>query len=146
MSGFLGTRAGVMADGNLILHLLILSLIIVGFTFARKKKLEIHEKWMITAIVLVAISFVGWMAPSYVMFIPAMQAQFFAPISLLTNVHAVLGSITGIIAIWIVLRMKLKVPTHLRFRRIRGVMRTAFILWWLTFIFGLSLYLYHYVL
>jgi uncharacterized membrane protein YozB (DUF420 family) len=135
-----------MADGNLILHLLILCLIIIGFGFARKKKLEVHEKWMVTAIVLVAISFVVWMAPSYVMFIPAMQVQFFAPISLLTNMHAVLGSITGIMAIWIVLRMKLNLPTRFRFRRIKRVMRTTFILWWLTFIFGLSLYVYHYVL
>lgn len=62
MVGFLGTKAGLQADLNLILHLVILVLIVAGFMFARRKKFDIHEKWMFPAIVLVAISFShGWL-------------------------------------------------------------------------------------
>jgi len=57
----LGTKAGIQADLNLLLHFAILLLIVTGFTFARRKRFEIHEKWMFSGIVLVAISSHGWL-------------------------------------------------------------------------------------
>ena len=142
----MGTKAGIQADLNLLVHLAILLLIIAGFTFARKKKFEIHEKWMFSAIVLAAISFFAWMAPSYIGNFHVIVEELYSPGVMVTNIHVALGTITGILAIYIVLRMKFDIPQRFAVKRVKRLMRTTFTLWWLTFIFGLSFYLIYYVL
>jgi len=146
MDGLLGTKAGIQADLNLLVHLAILLLIIAGFTFARKKRFEIHEKWMFSAIVLVAISFFAWMAPSYIDNFHVIVEELYSPGVMVTNIHVALGTITGILAIYIVLRMKFDIPQRFAVKRVKRLMRTTFTLWWLTFISGLSFYLIYYVL
>ena len=146
MDGLLGTKAGIQADLNLLVHLAILLLIITGFTFARKKKFEIHEKWMFSAIVLAAISFFAWMAPSYIDNFHVIVEELYSPGVMVTNIHVALGTITGILAIYIVLRMKFDLPQKFTVKRVKRLMRTTFTLWWLTFISGLSFYLIYYVL
>ena len=146
MDGLLGTKAGIQADLNLLVHLAILLLIITGFTFARKKKFEIHEKWMFSAIVLAAISFFAWMAPSYIDNFHVIVEELYSPGVMVTNIHVALGTITGILAIYIILRMKFDLPQRFTVKRVKRLMRTTFTLWWLTFIFGLSFYLIYYVL
>lgn len=145
MEGFLGTKAGMEADLNFILHLVILLLIIAGFTFARKKRFEVHEKWMFTAIVLVSISFFAWMAPSYIGNWHVIVDEFYSPGVIITNIHVILGVISGILAVYIILRMKLDLPPRFTVKRVKRLMRTTFTLWWLTFIFGVSFYIYYYV-
>ena len=142
----MGTKAGIQADLNLLVHLAILILIIAGFTFARKKKFGIHEKWMFSAIVLVAISFFAWMAPYYIDNFHVIVEELYSPGVMVTNIHVALGTITGILAIYIVLRMKFDLPQKFTVKRVKRLMRTTFTLWWLTFIFGLSFYLIYYVL
>lgn len=146
MDGFLGTKAGIQADLNLLLHLAILLLIVTGFTFARRKRFEIHEKWMFSGIVLVAISFFAWMAPSYIGNFHVIVNELYSPGVMVTNIHVALGTITGILAIYIILRMKFDLPQRFTVKRVKRLMRTTFTLWWLTFIFGLSFYLIYYVL
>lgn len=146
MVGFLGTKAGIQADLNLLLHLVILLLIVTGFTFARRKKFDIHEKWMFSGIVLVAVSFFAWMAPSYITNFHLIMTDFYTLGVIVTNIHAILGTLTGVLAIYIVLRMKLDLPKKFTVKRVKRLMRTTFTLWWLTFIFGLSFYLIYYVL
>ena len=146
MDGLLGTKAGIQADLNLLLHLAILVLIVTGFTFARRKRFEIHEKWMFSGIVLVAISFFAWMAPSYIGNFHVIVDELYSPGVIVTNIHVALGTITGILAIYIILRMKFDLPQRFTVKRVKRLMRTTFTLWWLTFIFGLSFYLIYYVL
>lgn len=146
MSGILGTKAGLPADLNLLLHLAILLFIITGFTFARRKKFEIHEKWMFSAIILVAVSFFAWMAPSYIGNFQVILSEFYSPGVILTNMHVAFGTITGALVLYIVLMMKADLPERFTVKRVRRLMRTTFTLWWLTFILGLSFYLWYYVL
>ena len=146
MDGLLGTKAGIQADLNLLLHLAILLLIVTGFTFARRKRFEIHEKWMFSGIVLVAVSFFAWMAPSYIGNFHVIVDELYSPGVMVTNIHVALGTITGILAIYIILQMKLDLPQKFTVKRVKRLMRTTFTLWWLTFIFGLSFYLIYYVL
>lgn len=144
--GFLGTKAGVQADLNLLLQLTILILIITGFTFARRKRFEIHEKWMFSGIVLVAISIFTWMAPSYISNFHVIASEFYSPGVIITNLHVILGTITGVLAICIILNMKVDLPQRFVIKRIRLLMRTTFMFWWLTFTLGLSFYIWYYVL
>ena len=146
MDGLLGTKAGIQADLNLLLHLAILLLIVTGFTFARRKRFEIHEKWMFSGIVLVAVSFFAWMAPSYIDNFHVIVEELYSPGVIVTNIHVALGGITGILAVYIILRMKFDLPQKFTVKRVKRLMRTTFTLWWLTFIFGLSFYLIYYVL
>lgn len=146
MDGLLGTKAGIQADLNLLLHLAILLLIVTGFTFARRKRFEIHEKWMFSGIVLVAISFFAWMAPSYIGNFHVIVDELYSPGVMVTNIHVALGTITGILAVYIILRMKFDLPQKLAVKRVKRLMRTTFTLWWLTFVFGLSFYFIYYVL
>jgi uncharacterized membrane protein YozB (DUF420 family) len=146
VEGFLGTKAGIEADLNLLLHLAILLFILIGFTFARRKRFEVHEKWMFSAIVLVGLSFFAWMVPSYISNWHVILEEFYSPGVIITNIHVALGIVSGILAIYIVLRMKFDLPPKLTVKRVKRLMRTTFTLWWLTFIFGLSFYVVYYVI
>lgn len=145
MIGLIGTKAGFEADLNLVLHLVILVFIFTGYTFARRKMFETHEKWMFTGIVLVAISFFAWMAPSYIGNFHVIVSEFYSPGVIITNIHVLLATLTGILAIFIILTMKFDLPRQFTVKRVKRLMRTTFTLWWLTFAFGLSFYLWYYV-
>jgi uncharacterized membrane protein YozB (DUF420 family) len=131
---------------NLIFHLAILSFIITGFTFARRKKFNIHEKWMFSSIVLVAISFFLWMAPAYINNFKLIVSDFYAPGIIITNAHVFLGIVTGCLAVYIVLRMKLDLPERFTVKRVKRLMRTTFVLWLLTFLLGISFYVWYFVI
>jgi uncharacterized membrane protein YozB (DUF420 family) len=101
---------------------------------------------MFTAIVLVGISFFAWMAPSYIGNWHVIVEEFYSPGVIITNIHVILGVISGVLAIYIVLRMKSDLPQRFTVKRVKRLMRTTFTLWWLTFIFGVSFYIFYYVL
>lgn len=146
MIGVLAVKAPLESQLNLVFHLAILVLISTGFVFARRKRFEVHEKWMFTAIVLVAISFLSWMAPSYVRNFHLVVSDFYSPGIIITNIHVVLGTISGILAVYIILRMKFNLPKRFTVKRVKRLMRTTFTLWWLTFALGLSFYIWYFVL
>ncbi len=145
MTGFLGTKAGLQADLNLVLHLVILALIFTGFMFARRRKFSIHEKLMFTGIILAAISLLSWMGPSYVGNFRVIISEFTTPGVLITNIHVVLGVITGTLALYIVLLMKKDLPDRFAVKNVKRLMRTTFALWFLTFAFGLFFYIWYYI-
>jgi uncharacterized membrane protein YozB (DUF420 family) len=142
----LTTNAPIESSLNLLFHIVILALIITGFTFARRKKFNIHEKWMFTAIVLVAISFFAWMAPSYVRNLNLVVSDFYTPGIVITNIHVLLGVTTGILALYIIARMKFDLPQRFTVKKVKRLMRTTFTLWLLTFFFGVLFYVYYFVI
>ena len=142
----MGTTAPLETDLNLILHIAILALIFTGFGFARGKKFHIHEKWMFTAFVLAVISFLAWMEPSYIRNFNLVVSQFYTPGIIITNIHVALGITTGSLALYTILRMKVDIPQRFAVKRVRRLMRTTFVLWLLTFLFGLSFYVWYFVL
>ena len=131
---------------NLVFHAVILTLILTGFTFARRKKFTIHEKWMFSGIVLVAVSFFAWMAPSYVKNFNLVLADFYSAGIVITNIHVILGVITGTLALYIVSLMKLNLPEKFAVSNVKRLMRTTLTLWLLTFLFGVLFYVYYFVI
>lgn len=131
---------------NLVFHFAIFAFVFTGFTFARRRKYNIHEKWMFTAIVLVAISFFAWMAPSYIKNLDLVVKDFYSVGILLTNIHVVFGVITGCLALYIVALMKLNIPDRYAVKNVRRLMRTTFVLWLVTFLVGLSFYIWYFVI
>jgi uncharacterized membrane protein YozB (DUF420 family) len=129
---------------NLLFHIGIFVLVLTGFTFARRKNYDNHEKGMLSAIGLVAISFFAWMAPSYVRYFNLVISDFYAPGIIITNVHVILGITTSILAVYIVARMKLDLPERFREKKVRRLMRTTLGLWILTFSFGVLFYVWYF--
>jgi uncharacterized membrane protein YozB (DUF420 family) len=75
--GILGNAAPLGSALNLLFHIGIFVLVLTGFTFARRKKYDNHEKLMLSAIGLVAISFFVWMAPSYFRYFNLVMSDFY---------------------------------------------------------------------
>ena len=142
--GIFGNAAPLGSDLNLLFHIGIIVLVLTGFTFARRKKYHIHEKWMFSAIVLVAVSFFVWMAPSYAKNFNLVMSDFYAPGIIITNAHVILGIMTGILAVYIVARMKLDLPGKFKVKRVKRLMRTTFAFWILTFSFGVLFYVWYF--
>jgi uncharacterized membrane protein YozB (DUF420 family) len=141
-----GNTAPLGSDLNLLFHMAIFLLVLTGFAFARRERYNIHEKWMFSAIILVASSFFAWMAPSYARNFNLVISDFYTLGVIITNIHVILGTTTGILAFYIVARMKLDLPEKLKVKRIRRLMRTTFTLWILTFSFGVLFYVWYVVL
>ena len=131
---------------NLLFHVAIFLLVLTGFTFARRERYDVHEKWMFSAIVLVASSFFVWMAPSYVRNFNLVLSDFYTHGVIIANIHVILGTTTGTLALYILARMKLDLPEKFKVKRIRRLMRTTFTLWILTFSFGVLFYIWYFVL
>ena len=140
-----GNQAPLGSDLNLFFQIGIFVIVLTGFTFARRKRFEIHEKCMFSGIVLVAISFLTWMAPSYIKNFNLVISEFFTFVVFATNIHVILGITAGTMALYIVSRMKLKLPAKFRVKRIRRLMRTTFSLWVFAFSFGVIFYLWYFV-
>ena len=140
----LGNAAPLGSDLNLLFQIAIFLLVLTGFTFARRQEYEVHEKWMFSGIVLAAVSFFVWMAPSYARNFDLVISDFYAPGIIITNVHMILGIITGILSVYIVARMKLDLPKKFRVKRVKRLMRTTFGLWILTFSFGVLFYVWYF--
>jgi uncharacterized membrane protein YozB (DUF420 family) len=138
--GILGNAAPLGSDLNLLFHIGIFVLVLTGFTFARRKKYDNHEKLMLSAIGLVAISFFVWMAPSYFRYFNLVMSDFYTLGIMITNIHVILGITTSILAVYIVARMKLYLPERFRVKRVKRLMRTTLGLWILTFSFGVLFY------
>jgi uncharacterized membrane protein YozB (DUF420 family) len=124
----------------------IFMLAVTGFAFARRKKYDVHEKWMFSAIVLVAISFFSWMAPSYAKNFNLVISDFYNPGVIMTNIHVIFGIAAGTLALYIVARMKLNLPAKFKVRRVRRLMRTTFVLWILTSSFGVLFYVWYFLI
>ena len=101
---------------------------------------------MFTAIVVAAISLFTWMAPSYIRNFNLVVSGFYTPGIIITNIHVTLGILTGSLATYTVLRMKVDIPARFAVKRVRRLMRTTFLLWLLTFLFGLSFYVWYFLL
>lgn len=141
-----GNTPPLGSDLNLLFQSAIFLLVLTGFIFARRARYDIHEKWMFSAIVLVASSFFVWMAPSYIRNFNLVLSDFYSPGVIITNIHVILGTATGTLALYIITRMKLDLPERFKVKRIRRLMRTTFTLWTFTFSFGVLFYIWYFVL
>jgi uncharacterized membrane protein YozB (DUF420 family) len=145
--GLLGTDAVIEADLNLLLHIGIIFLILGGYSYARRKRINIHEKWMIPSILLAGFSLFAWMLRSYIGNFHVIVNEFGSPGVIITNLHVVFGVITGALAVYILLLMKTEwLPQSLATSNVKRVMRTTFTLWWVTFLLGVSFYVWYYVI
>lgn len=147
LPGFLGTNANMAADLTLSLSLLAMLLFSFGFYLAIKGHYDTH-KWVQTAGALLNVILVLWMMLlPYRDFILRDQGgpreQLFYSITML---HAGVGLLAFVLGNFVVLRGHKLVPKALQFNNYKLFMRTAYTLYFITTVLGVTVYYTWFVL
>ena len=145
-SGFLGTRATVRSDLTLVLILLTAVLFTIGWQLAAHKRYEAH-RWVQTAAVTLNAGVVLLsMVTSFVEHIlPGIPAKLLEGSYGITTVHALFGAVAVIFGVFVALRGNGLVPKAWRFKNYKLFMRTAYVLYMVSTLGGVILYITLYV-
>lgn len=143
MNGFLGTTAGLDSDLSLIASLLLGGLAAYGGLRARQRKFSTHCPVMAIAAFLNWIPVLLLMIPTWLGVVSGevvLASGFFANVPVF---HGILGGVTQLLMTYTVVRMywlKSLPPDQPIW-----LMRTTIILWFLTVLGGVGVYLVAYV-
>lgn len=128
--------AAEFAEANLVLQIVAFAIVLVGYSFKRMRRYIQHGWIMLTALILTFISLFLVMLPSLLGFGESIPVSTFT----VALVHASLGSVVVVLAIFLVGSWRLQKSTANCIRR-KKVMRVTIILWTVTFILGVELFL-----
>jgi plastocyanin/uncharacterized membrane protein YozB (DUF420 family) len=155
--GFLGTRAGLFADLNLIAEIILLLGLTTGFVFARvgaaqadKAKRETwvsaHQynqtSWVLFNLILV-IFIMALVFERQV--VPGLPDNLRGAYGAASTLHAVLGLITILCGLYLLLRMNRLLPKPLRVSWWKNLMRFTLAMYWVVGLFGLGTYYVWYI-
>lgn len=143
--GFLGTRAGIPADVNLILQIAILCLLLLGRNRAKRKNFRQHGRYMSIAVALNATSLATVMLPSLLLGLGFVLTQPSNPLSIIIMLHAALGTVSLILGFYLVLKWRFSRPL-VECLKNRRLMKPTIYLWATTATIGILLYIELYVL
>jgi len=145
--GFLESAAPRAADLVLLLEIGIGVGLLVGAWLARIGRIRQHA-WCQSVMVLMNLAVIAlMMAPSFrVHVFPRIPAKLGKPYYALATVHAALGSITEIAALYVLLAAGTRIlPDKFRITKYRMWMRTVLVLWWAVLLLGFATYTRWYV-
>jgi len=145
--GFLGTGAPFAADVNLVLQGGMAAALVVGASFARRKRYRAHGITQTTVLLLnlVMIAMVMWPSTEEQV-MPAFPDVFVKWYFAAPAIHAILGMAVEVLGIFIALVAGTKLlPERLRFRNWRRWMRVELVLWWVVLFSGVATYYVWYV-
>jgi uncharacterized membrane protein YozB (DUF420 family) len=145
--GFLGTGAPFAADVNLIVQLAMGGALVAGVILARRKRYRAHGACQ-TTVLLLNLWMIGFeMWPSFrLQIVPHLPKVFHTGYYTIAAVHAVLGTATELLGIYIVLVAATKlVPPSLRLTQWKRWMQIELALWMLALMCGIGTYYEWYV-
>ncbi len=136
----LGTRAEMIHDLNLILQILIIIILFTGAYYTKRRvRYNIHGRVMGSAVLLNAISILLVMAPRLLGSINFLASTMTQTPSQITVIHPAFGLVAEILGLATIVALRpcgSKMGTN-----IRCLMRVTFIIWSITFLIGLSVYI-----
>lgn len=135
--GFLGTRAGLPADVNLMIQIIILAILITGIGFAKKKNFVLHGRIQTVAVFLQTILIFTVMLPSLILNFGVVLAELYSTGVLITISHSIFGGLAWILGIILVFK---------RFGKVRTWMRVEASLWFISIFLGFSFYINYYLI
>jgi uncharacterized membrane protein YozB (DUF420 family) len=136
----------MFADLSLILILVSAILFTVAWRLAVRKKIKTHCRIQASATILNTITVLVVMVPSFILnTIPRIPAILNEGTVALTTVHAIFGTLSVLLGIFVVLRAYRLVPKALRFKKYKPWMRISYTLYMLSTINGVILYILTYV-
>ena len=144
--GFLGTHAGLFSDLNLIAEVVLVLGLGVGFFLARRGKIAAHQYnqtgWALFNIVLTVFI----MVMSYAKYVlPSFRENVAHPFGLVSTIHATLGLLAIICAVYLILHMNQLIPRTWRVSWWKQMMRGTLALYWMVGMLGLGVYYFWYV-
>ena len=133
--------ASQIAQINLGLQIFLIILLLLSWTLKKKGKFYAHGSMMSIALVLNAVSFALVMVPSLRNLKDVIANYPLSHFSVIVVVHATLGSIAEILAIWLVSSWRLRSDTqHCASRK--KIMLATFVLWMTALLLGILTYEY----
>lgn len=145
--GFLGTRATFGPDIGLVLILVSAVLFTAGWRLAVHKHYSIHRWVQTSAATINAVAVLSIMVGSFLGFVlPTLHATTYHPVTLITTIHAAIGAITFLLGVFVVLSANKLVPTSWRFSNYKLFMRTAYVLYMMSTLMGIAVYVATYML
>jgi NAD/NADP transhydrogenase beta subunit len=138
--GFLGTRAGPLADLALIISVAGFLILCLGVVYAKRRILLRHFRMTRLAVLLLIIAFI-WMGPRFIgsvrIIIVRLTVLTALPM-LITVYHAVIGTSALLAGIFLGFDKVIK--------KTRYPMRTVFLLWILALLLGIVTYIVRYIM
>ena len=141
-AGFLGTGARLAADVNLLVQLLMGFALLLGMILARRRLYRAHAvcqgSIMLLNLAMIALIMLPPFASEVVPGLPQRLGQ---PYYLFPTLHAVLGSVAQLLALYILIRAGTNwLPEALCFQNYKLWMRTGLTLWWIVIVLGIITY------
>ncbi len=144
MQAFLGARNA--ATINLVIEIILLVGLYVGFYYARKRKFRPHHANIQAAMVLLNLVLIlSIMVPAFYNFV-ILGGTTGGIVGTLMIVHALLGTITEGVALYLVFSERFKIiPKPWRIKKIKPVMRSVLALWTIVVLLGIGIYYFRYL-
>jgi uncharacterized membrane protein YozB (DUF420 family) len=144
--GFLGTHATFRSDATLVLILLSMVLLTLGWQLRVHNHKRLHCFIQPAAVILNAAVVAVVMITTFVaVILPGIPAKLFEGSYGITALHGLIGAISVVFGIFVVLRANELVPQALRFNNYKFFMRTSYLLYLLSTVLGVVVYLVVYV-
>ncbi len=140
-NGILGTRAGLVADVNLILQVTLLVTLCIGALQARRGKRDTHQRLMTAAVIANAAAIVFIMNPSFFRALPLALQDTRSGWSLATWGHMVVGLLAELLGVYLVIRGN-AAPSG--WPHMQRTMIITWLLWVAAALGGIFLYLVRY--
>ncbi len=144
-TGILGTRAGLVADVNLILQIAILIVLTLGAVQAKRRHFDAHHTLMTAAVIANAVLIIAIMNPSFFRVVPFALRNPSDPRPRVMWPHVAIGALAELMGIYIIVRMKLETSRPSRATNIKWVMGITLVLWIVALAIGITLYFVWYV-
>lgn len=144
--GFLGTKAPFHSDATLVLILATALLFTIGWQLAVRKRYKSH-RWVQTSAVILntLIVLTAMINPFLIYILPGIPGKLNEGSYGITTVHALVGLIGLVLGVFIVLRTNNLVPKALQFRNYKLIMRISYIVYMLSTLLGVVVYIVVYV-
>ena len=140
--GFLGTTASFRVDITLVFILIASLLFTIGWRLALNKQFKAHCWTQTIAAILNAVVVLSTMISSFINYIlPGIQSKLNEGSYAVTTIHALIGAIGLGLGIFVVLRGNELAPKSLRFENYKLFMRTSYVLYMLSTLMGVLVYL-----
>jgi hypothetical protein len=142
--GFLGTHAGMAADINLLVQLIIIALLSLGWFFKQEKELRQHGIIMVTAVAVNGAAIALVMVPSLILGFGAITSDPIGPGPLISIVHSIVGAIAWLYGVYFTWVWRLRPTTVDCFKR-KKMMKPVLYTWLAAAVLGVGFYVYYYI-
>jgi uncharacterized membrane protein YozB (DUF420 family) len=145
--GFLGTEAPSVVTRTLLIELAMALALLVGAVLARRRRYRGHAFCQGTVVLLNLAIIIRYMTSSFRRaVVPGIPGDLGDSYYWLATLHGVAGLVAEMLAVYVILVAGTKLlPLRLRFTRFKLWMRTALVLWLVTFLLGVATFVRWYV-